>query len=351
LAEYEPEYRLLADACQRPKSRLADNYSAPFNVDIPSYVNARNVAQTLSVHASLSLLDGKPEVAVQDLAMMRRVGEVMNDGHLLVGMMIHVAIEGLYLETARGALEAGLWKEPQLAAIQQHTRDVDLLVEFAQSVRRGERAGAIQALDWPPRELARMFGGNNLTGASGYIGINWRLFFTRVQLELCPRGWFQQNQALIARTAQDLLDSLDTATRRVHVARLDAWGEHLQKLASSRGPYTFLAGKVTPNFIRAVQAVARNQTQLDQLYVACALERYRLARGSYPQQLDELRPAFLDRVPKDLFSDGPLKYQRDNQGGYQLWSVGWDEKDDGGKRVFGKNGKPDYSEQSSDWVW
>jgi hypothetical protein len=38
-----------------------------------------------------------------------------------------------------------------------------------------------------------------------------------------------------------------------------------------------------------------------------------------------------------------LKYRRTNGGGYLLYSVGWDEKDDGGVAA--------QSREEGDWVW
>ena len=350
-AEYEPEYRRLADACQRPKSRLADDYNSPFELHIPNFVNGREVAQTLSVHAGLNVLDSRPDVALQDLVMMRRVGEVMDDSHTLVGTMIHVAILGVYIQTARDAFEAGLWQEPQMAALQHQTREVDLLASLARSWRGAERVGVIRVLDRPPDELAKVFaaarspGGSNVRG-----GIDWHPLFTRIKLELCPRGWFLQNQASLCRFNQAFLDSLEVSGRRIHSARLNALNDRWQNLPP-RSPYTFLATLAMPNFSLALQHLARTQTQVDQLHVACALERYRLTHGSYPEKLDALMPALLDHVPKDLFSDGPLKYHRDDQGGYLLWSVGWDEKDGGGVQSLGKDGKPAYDASPGDWVW
>jgi len=48
---------------------------------------------------------------------------------------------------------------------------------------------------------------------------------------------------------------------------------------------------------------------------ACALERHRLARGSYPATLAELAPAFFNAVPLDTFTGQPLGYTRTPDGG------------------------------------
>ena len=63
-----------------------------------------------------------------------------------------------------------------------------------------------------------------------------------------------------------------------------------------------------------------------------ALQRYRKARGSYPQSLEALVPSTLKSVPIDPFSpiSAPLRYMRTPQG-FVVYSIGPDMKDDSGK--------------------
>ncbi len=83
--------------------------------------------------------------------------------------------------------------------------------------------------------------------------------------------------------------------------------------------------------------------------MACALERYRLAHGNYPETLDALAPQFIAAVPHDIINGQPLHYRRTEDGNFVLYSVGWNEIDDGGKIVFSKGGRVDT--EKGDWVW
>ncbi len=74
----------------------------------------------------------------------------------------------------------------------------------------------------------------------------------------------------------------------------------------------------------------RNQIRNRSANAALAVERYRLAHGDgLPPSLDALVPEFLDRVPTDIFADSPLRYRRLDLG-YVIYSIGPDQKDDGG---------------------
>ena len=64
--------------------------------------------------------------------------------------------------------------------------------------------------------------------------------------------------------------------------------------------------------------------------VALALAACKAEQGQYPAELSPLAPEYLKEIPKDIFSDGELKYRRDGEG-YILYSVGDNMIDDGGK--------------------
>jgi hypothetical protein len=54
-----------------------------------------------------------------------------------------------------------------------------------------------------------------------------------------------------------------------------------------------------------------------------------MAHGEYPETLAALATLFPDRMPHDIFGGKPLKYRRDGQK-FLLYSIGWNEVDDGG---------------------
>jgi hypothetical protein len=87
---------------------------------------------------------------------------------------------------------------------------------------------------------------------------------------------------------------------------------------------------------------AEGMTQLALTKLAFALAAYRVDRGSYPAKLADLTPKYVTEVPKDIFADADLHYAREG-GGYLLYSVGPNGKDDGGK------GYDDAKDNGEDW--
>jgi len=63
---------------------------------------------------------------------------------------------------------------------------------------------------------------------------------------------------------------------------------------------------------------------------ALAVERFRLAHGQLPEDLQELVPQFLSAVPDDPFDGQSLRYHRLAKG-YVVYSIGRDGHDDGGR--------------------
>ena len=104
-------------------------------------------------------------------------------------------------------------------------------------------------------------------------------------------------------------------------------------------------------------SAAHGQNSVNMARVAVALERYRLAHGEYPESLDALAPRFIAKVPHDVIGGQPLKYRRTSDGQFVLYSVGWNEKDDGGVVVLQQGFQPrEESPQGvdisqGDWVW
>src|ERR1035441_5437059 len=85
-----------------------------------------------------------------------------------------------------------------------------------------------------------------------------------------------------------------------------------------------------PAITRAETKFAFGQTRVNLAIVACALERFRVAQGQFPESLEPLSPRFLSQSPHDIITGAPLIYRRTQDGQFILYSVGWNEKDDGG---------------------
>jgi hypothetical protein len=96
----------------------------------------------------------------------------------------------------------------------------------------------------------------------------------------------------------------------------------------------------------AQKTYLRANARAQQTRLACALERFRRAKAAFPEVLEELVPEFMDAIPIDALDGKPLRYRRNADGGYDLWSIGSNRTDDGGK--IDPEGTGD---DQDDWLW
>ena len=336
LAWTEPltaDFDRVRQAVERPYARIDCDYQQPHAIVIPSFIGLRNMSRILAQRAQSHLLLGQPEAAWHELALVHDLSQILaakppHKPVTLVGAMINVAVVGLYAETIADGLRLHAWREPQLLALERQLQQTDLLAPVVQAFGE-EWAAHLRTIEGTTRnELVK------LIGASGP---------TPTLLGWIPRGWLYQNLVVGAETAQELLASVDATNRLIQPSRVSEIIGRVSLKSAQRSPYRFLASAANDNKGKVVQVLARNTTIADQARLACALERYRLAQGQYPESLDALAARFIENLPHDLVGGQPLKYRRTEDGGYLLYSVGWNEKDDGG--VIGK------SREEGDWVW
>lgn len=150
------------------------------------------------------------------------------------------------------------------------------------------------------------------------------------------------------------------------------------RMAETNAPFLSVQSFVRTNFFRLGFEVtegnrfavfSRNAYQLPALsnaikaattrnvvVTAIALRRYQLRHHHLPGTLGELVPDFLNSVPTDCMDGRPLRYRRNADGTFLLYSVGDNGKDDGGNPAWETTDitTDDYDWQNAhalDWVW
>jgi len=106
------------------------------------------------------------------------------------------------------------------------------------------------------------------------------------------------------------------------------------RLRAKRGLFAHEFGYAAFLFRREMQEAA----WMELAAAALAVERYRLARGSFPESLGQLVTDYLAAAAVDPFDGLPLRLKRTDRG-FAVYSVGEDRKDDGGKEPHRKQGE------------
>lgn len=348
----QPELAIMREAVKRPYARMPGNYWMPYESPVPNFVNMRITAQRLSTLARCHLLLHQPEKALEDLALLHELSRLLEARPTgrpitLVAAMMHVALKGLYVETIRVGMQLQSWKEPQLAVLQKQLEETNLRASVAEAFST-EQAGIIGAVERTPKaELVKFFRLSEVVNEGknqGSRGGSGSLLFT-----LIPQGWVDKNLAVFASMEQIIKDGLDPRREDIEPRKLDAIAPTIEVAVAKPTPYKLLAAIAVPNFTKACHAMAYRHVQVVEGRIACALERYRLAHGEYPLTLEALSGQFLARIPQDPIGSQPFHYRRTDPGNFVLYSVGWNEKDDGG--LLSPTPSDSDERDRPDWVW
>src|ERR1700733_5757996 len=112
--QFKPDFDLIRDALKRPYARMDGDYSDPFEIPEPNFVNVRLIAQTFAQRAKCYLLLGQPENALNELTLLnnsRHVLEAAPTGRpiTLIAAMVDIAVAGLYVNTVADGLQSYAW--------------------------------------------------------------------------------------------------------------------------------------------------------------------------------------------------------------------------------------------------
>ncbi len=289
----------------------------------PHLAFVKRIGNVLNLRAEARLAVGKTADALADTEFAERLANAPADVPMLIGALVAVSTELRTTHSVWEGLVDHRWNDQQLARLQELFAARDprkaILSAFA-----GERylniLGAEHLLeeagrfwddrrDWPDFPDQRR---NLLSIATG-------------------RGWIRQNQVTLAGRFDQARQGEDAWSRQTN---LNQWSaskpvfDLFKEVGNDRPlPYRFLADRSLPVWgARVTMKADRLLTVSRMAIVACALERYRIANGSYPESLKDLRPPLLgdlDRLPLDPFSGKSFAYERlDDDGSYTLASAG-----------------------------
>ena len=122
-------------------------------------------------------------------------------------------------------------------------------------------------------------------------------------------------------------------TRAVEVAKLptDERRAAFQQLDATMKDQPILVRLLLPALSKVSDADQKTQAHLRCAITATAAERYRRATGRWPETLDALKEAgYLQETPADPYDGQPLRRRRLDDG-VEVYSVGPDGEDNGGK--------------------
>jgi hypothetical protein len=332
LSKYDATIEELRQASLRPDSRWPLDYDdeCPAEILLPHLASLKGCVHLLELRALAELQNGQSDRALADVKLSLSLQESIRTEPFIISQLVRFACFQITLQPIYQGLAEHNWSDTQLAELESELKKVDFLAGYLWSVR-GERAAHAKVIDWLEQKRSRYWALEDMQDSSQQAVMN--NFWRTMQFYLMPKGWFDQNKIRLAQFHQEFDLPMVNDEQHVVLPQKAALTDKAVEKFNKATPYNVFVRLLLPSIGGFARRTAQGQTAVDLSRVAVALERYRLAHGQYPESLDALSPQFMAQVPHDVIGGQPLKYRREADGTFVLYSVGWNERDDGG--VFG----------------
>jgi hypothetical protein len=303
------------------------------------------ISKILTVHALLELENHQTDLALEDLKINFKLTSGVRRDSDAISAYVAVPMTWIGSGAVYDGLAGHLWNDGQLVEIDHLLEPADFLADYQNSLR--------------------CYVATQPFNIDYYKQASWREKYEYVNdplgpkpfwchyAFLWPRGWWDLNKSRAEAFSLASLSFVDPKSHRVYpdlanelqrqirlATDLSRWG----MVAPWNSCFFFMIGDNSPEFAQA-------QVRLDETRIACALERYHLSHGVYPGSLDALVPACIDELPHDIMNGEPYHYRFRADGTFLLYSVGWNQTDDGGRVLHQKKKSNVIDYKEGDWVW
>jgi len=297
---------------------------------LPHLSPLRNFVKSFTLRALAHQANDNPEAALADIRMGLFLAESVRDEPLLISQLVRIACLQKALQPVWEGLKEEKWNAEQLAGIEKQLVDIDLLEGYRISIL-GERDFAnlvIERMRDDPKLLGMLLEDDNPI------------------LKVMPDGWLSHNQRRLNEMHVNFSQRIvDTKARRIHPDLSVAFNKELSARTKRKLPiYDVLSGMLLPAIDKVAVKIGSSQTAVDHARIACLLELHKLEHNKYPEKLAALKKT----LPLDPYNGKSYIYKVDKEGRYQLYGIGWNQKDDGGT-VINKGDRADL--EKGDLVW
>ncbi len=350
----EAVFAELRAASTREFSRYPVKYDLenPAAILIPHLAKIKGTCQRLNLEACAELAAGQSSRALADVKLILSLADSIKGEPSLISYLVRVACIDMAIRPVWEGLAEHRWTDGQLQELQARFLSYDFLSDVRQPLK-SERACGIVTLDLIKKKglpfMERFGAHDNDESPFGTV-------FFDLLVRVMPSGWCDkeklnyctmfdaQTQGIMGPGVKTISPS--KVKSNDHALSQQIYGGPSGSLLKAFFRHRLMVSVVYPVFEHLGSILAPHATVANQAALACALERYRLANGQFPETLDTLAPRYMSRLPNDVITGQPYKYRRTSDGQFILYSVGWNEKDDGGVP-----GKTLFDKTQGDWVW
>lgn len=290
---------------------------------LPHVQEARTLANLLNYDARLRAHDNDIAGALLDVKAVLYASRALGDEETLISQLVRIACDSVALRMLERSLACGRASEAALLDLQKEL-EAEAQTPFFLTGLRGERACLDSMLDNIQRgeisfaQLRRLMIGISAFPVNGIPASNsWQAEANNVRFYVNIR--------------HERAQYLHHMNQLIELAKLPSWKtiEAIEALDESLRKAPPIWTALVSSASKVCQADARVKALLRTAYTAVALERYRLAKGKWPEKLADLVPQYLSEVPLDPFDGDPLRLARQGSA-LIVYSISQDKQDNGG---------------------
>jgi hypothetical protein len=326
LAKYDSTIQLtLVAARAEGECRLAVEFDDGFSALLPNVQKMRTLARLMTLRGRAAAAKGDMDGAVESVEAMFEASRALAQQQLLIEHLVRMATAQMALAEVEFLLNEAELTDEQLGRLRKHVEALDFQQGLVNSLM-GERGMGYHVF----HHLETLHGDQPFMGKP-------------------DPGPGSITKAEDCRMYLDLQRQMLEAAREPFPAAIDkshSVEQQLQLLAGSRNPLERLNYMTTllimPASSGSFAATARNLARRDLVLCAIAARQYQHKQGELPASLAALVPEFLPAVPADPFDGKPLRMIATEEG-LVLYSIGRDQKDDGGLESGQRSGEPDIA--------
>jgi len=351
LSDSQPIFDELQAASKLPCCRFDLNYEHddPAGILLPHLSVVKRLCLLLQLRASAELALNQTEKAYQDIRLSLYLAECLQKEPFIVSQFVRFSSLLFAFQSFAEGIDQ--WSVPQLKDFQREFARFNFCADATRTLS-AERVWNTMIIDYVANVPAKLDVLNNFMGGQPAAGFA----LGAVLMSVAPSGWFDFEKLNCCRMIdEDVLPGIDAKTHRISPRLNNAAKRRLETTTGHSLPrlyfrHYFFAKLLVPGNSGMAQKAALLQAGVDCAGIACALELYRRDHGEFPQTLEDLVPRFIQNLPADIINREPLKYRRDKESNYSLYSVGWNEIDDGGIVVHVR-APGEVAVPEGDWVW
>lgn len=319
-------FQFIEEASEKPCFRYGDWRQKIYDMRIPNAVKLTNAIRLLGMDAIFKAEEGKMREAIDQIRWgMRFVRKTMDEPFTITGLMAVANMKHLLVSLKR--ISCG--RNPDSEILRTLIQDLDAekwRTKFARNIQ-GERVFFLEIA------LGLLEGDRTAFNLSKGDSTFFWLIRPVTKAETL---W-----------ALKKFDDVESKSL-LPFYRIKGLQKELEREVESIPWYYYVSKNIFPSLhsIWLKEAILEAVMGAGQIAFACKI--YKNREGYYPETLAALIPDILETEPIDPFSGNPFIY-RLRQNGFIVYSVGSNEKDDGGKATFQITKL--VMEKDDDWPW